>query len=91
MNLYLAGNFPSLNDPPTERGHKEFVEKQGLEYKRLVSFFFPKHCDTVLSMKEERCGNCAHAEEALCYEIQPPNSSEISDGYWCLKWQKKEE
>jgi hypothetical protein len=53
MNLYLAGNFPWLKNPELEKEGRRLIESQGLEYKRLVSFYFLEDVETILKVKRE--------------------------------------
>lgn len=53
MILYTAGNFVTLNDVNKERAFKESIESRGKEYNRLVSFFHPRTCETLLTLKKE--------------------------------------
>lgn len=52
MDLYFAGNFPQLRSTGKEAEAKEFIESHGYEYKRLVSFFFPEDCATVMELDD---------------------------------------
>jgi hypothetical protein len=54
MILYLAGNFPSLNNIKEERKILNNIQGQEKEYHRLVSFYYPKTIDTVLKLKKEK-------------------------------------
>lgn len=53
MILYLAGGFPSLNNIKEERKIFDNINQQGKEYHRLVSFYYPKTIETVLTLKKE--------------------------------------
>lgn len=55
MILYLAGSFPHLYSISKEKELMKSIEKKH-EYHRLVSFFYPKTCDTVLTLRGERMG-----------------------------------
>lgn len=91
MELFFAGNFPALNTLTIERANKDFVESKGLEYKRLVSFFYPKHVQNILDLKEEKCLNCKHSNgEPFCNIVQSPHTTEISEAFWCPKWEKQD-
>ena len=50
--LYIAGNFPLLNNPKKEKHFKETLISKGRPYHRLVSFYYPKTCKTVLDIKK---------------------------------------
>lgn len=50
MRLYLAGNFPQLANIEKELKMAEVTEKVGFGYHRLMTFFYKKHCETVLSV-----------------------------------------
>ncbi len=50
--LYIAGNFPLLNNPKREKHFKEVLISKGRPYHRLVSFYYPKTCKTVLDIKK---------------------------------------
>jgi len=54
MILYLAGNFPLLNNIKKEREFMDKLLSQGRPYHRLVSFYYPKTCKNVLQLKEEK-------------------------------------
>ena len=53
MVLYLAGNFPLLNDINKEREFMRSIHNRQKSYHRLVSYFYPKTVDTVLQLKKE--------------------------------------
>lgn len=53
MIVYLSGNFPQLSKIEKERKFKEELEKNDVEYHRLVTFFYPKDCNVVLQLKTE--------------------------------------
>jgi len=53
MVLFLAGNFPLLNDLDKERDFMNKIHAQGKGYHRLVSFYYPKTVETVLTLKKE--------------------------------------
>ncbi len=53
MILYLSGNFPQLSDPKKERAMADFIGENGLEYRRLITFYYKKDCLTVLKIKED--------------------------------------
>ena len=50
--LYIAGNFPLLNNPKREKHFKETLISKRRPYHRLVSFYYPKTCNTVIAIKE---------------------------------------
>ena len=54
MILFLAGSFPHLLSIEKEKGLMKKIEKRKSEYHRLVSFYYPKTCKVVLSLKKER-------------------------------------
>lgn len=56
MKLFLAGNFPLLNDIDKERVFMNRILDNGRDYNRLVSFFYPKTCETVLTLRKEMKG-----------------------------------
>jgi hypothetical protein len=41
-----------LKNPELEKAAKEMVESMGLEYRRLVSYYFPEDVDTILQIKK---------------------------------------
>ena len=53
MVLYLAGNFPLLNDIDKEREFMKRIVAKGREYNRLVSFYYPVTVKNVLQIKRE--------------------------------------
>jgi len=54
MKLFIAGCFPLLNNKEKEREFMNKLLDQGRPYHRLVSFFYPKTCNNVLQLKEEK-------------------------------------
>jgi len=52
--LFLAGSFPHLTSVKKERELMQSIEKRGKTYNRLVSFYYPKTIETVLTLKKER-------------------------------------
>jgi len=57
MVLYLAGNFVTLTNLDKERALKDTILARGKEYHRLVSYYYPKTVDTVLTLKKEEMQN----------------------------------
>lgn len=53
MILYLSGNFPQLVSPGKEATFRKELVEEGRDYHRLVTFFYPKHCNTVFNILEE--------------------------------------
>ena len=62
MVLYLAGNFVTLTNLDKERALKDAILTRGKEYHRLVSYFYPKTVDTVLTLKNEELQNGSDGE-----------------------------
>lgn len=59
MVLYLSGNFPQLVSPGKEKAFKEKLEADGRPYHRLVTFYYPRHCETVFTiLKNEKENIC---------------------------------
>jgi hypothetical protein len=54
MRLYLSGNFPQLMNPVKEKAFMESLLKRGYNYNRLITFFYPKHCETILTIIKEK-------------------------------------
>jgi hypothetical protein len=54
--LYLAGSFPHLYSIKKEKALRDLIEKSGHEYHRLVSFYYGRTCNTILTLKGERVG-----------------------------------
>jgi hypothetical protein len=53
MILYLAGNFPVMNDLEKEREMRRYVLKKGYPtYNRLVSFYHKKGAENVLTLNK---------------------------------------
>lgn len=50
MILYLSGNFPQLVSPGKESAFRQELFKNNRPYHRLVTFFYPKHCETVFNI-----------------------------------------
>lgn len=57
MVLFLAGNFVTLTNLDKERALKDTILARGKEYHRLVSYYYPKTVDTVLTLKQEEMQN----------------------------------
>ena len=53
MKLYLAGNFPVMKDPVKERDFRDTACGVTDEWRRLLSYFYPKDIQTVMDMKRE--------------------------------------
>ena len=57
MKLYMAGNFPVMNDIEAERKMKNFVLIKGYsKYLRLVSFYHEQGARNVLEIRRESSG-----------------------------------
>jgi len=56
--LYLSGNFPQLSKIEKELAMGRFCEKEGSGYHRLMTFYYKKDCNTILTvgqtLKEEQ-------------------------------------
>ncbi len=50
MRFYPAGNFPQLQDIKSEKKMLDYIQNQGKEYKRLISFFYKKEAEVVLTL-----------------------------------------
>jgi hypothetical protein len=50
--LYLSGNFPQLRTGK-EKGFKDDLLNAGKPYHRLVTFFYPRDCETVFDLVKE--------------------------------------
>jgi hypothetical protein len=53
MEIFLAGNFPALQNVDSERPIYNQIVNYGSNYKRLVSFFYLKEAMTALEIKKE--------------------------------------
>ena len=53
MILYLSGNFPQLSDPVKEKAMAERVIKLGYDYHRLITFYYQKDANTVISIAKD--------------------------------------
>jgi hypothetical protein len=53
MRIYLAGNFPQLSKKESEMVMVENIKKADSAYNRLITYFFPKYCTTVISIKKD--------------------------------------
>lgn len=52
IQLYAAGNFVLMSNPEKEKKFVEEVKKRTGSCNRLISFFFKKEMQTVLTVKE---------------------------------------
>lgn len=50
MILYLSGNFPQLSKVEKERSMAEYAEEKGSGYHRLMTFYYKKDCETILTV-----------------------------------------
>jgi hypothetical protein len=50
MKIYLAGNFPQLTKRESEQVMVDNIVKAGSDYNRLITYFFPKYCKTVIDI-----------------------------------------
>jgi len=53
MILYLSGNFPQLSDINKERAMAEYCEKEFQGYHRLMTFYYQKDCQTIMTVARE--------------------------------------
>ena len=53
VKLYGAGNFVLMADPEKEQRFVEEVQKKSGKCNRLISFFFKKELETVMSVKKK--------------------------------------
>ena len=53
MILYLSGNFPQLVSIGKESAFRTDLLSKGHPYHRLVTRFYPKHVDTVLTILKD--------------------------------------
>lgn len=53
MIIYLSGNMPQLDHPKKEAAFRTDLLSKGRPYHRLVTFFYPKHCDTVFGILKD--------------------------------------
>lgn len=53
MIIYLSGNFPQLSKIEKERDMAKFCEEVGLGYHRLMTFYYKKDCQTILTVGKE--------------------------------------
>lgn len=53
MKLYFAGNFPLMNSLKDEMLFRDRVLEECPQYRRLVSYFFAKGIQNILTMKRE--------------------------------------
>jgi hypothetical protein len=51
--LYLSGNFPQLAKPVKEVAMAESVIAMGYNYHRLMTFYYQKHCETILNTAKQ--------------------------------------
>lgn len=57
MDLYAAGNFVLMSDPKKEKRFIEELAKRGYETNRLISFFFKKELNTILTVNGDKNEN----------------------------------
>lgn len=58
MVIYLAGNFPSLAKEEKEQALFDGIHARGKHYHRLVTYFYPKSCTSVVNiMRKHRRNN----------------------------------
>lgn len=50
MILYLSGNFPQLSKIEKEQAMAERLKKDGIDYHRLMTFYYKKDCQTILTV-----------------------------------------
>ena len=50
MILYLSGNFPQLSKIEKEQAMAERLKKDGIDYHRLMTFYYEKDCQTILTV-----------------------------------------
>ncbi len=48
--LYLSGNFPQLTSLKKERAMARHNEEEGSGYNRLMSFYYEKDCQMILTV-----------------------------------------
>jgi len=53
MRIYLAGNFPQLSKKESEMVMVDNIRKANMDYHRLITFFFPKYCKTVIDIRKD--------------------------------------
>jgi hypothetical protein len=64
MRLYMAGNFPVMNDLNKERAMKDYVLKKGYpNYNRLVSFYHIKGAKNVIQIGKESREGCPEPDK----------------------------
>jgi hypothetical protein len=51
--LFLSGNFPQLSKPEKEKAMGECIKKMGYDYHRLLTFYYIKDCQTILTVSKE--------------------------------------
>ena len=57
MILYLSGNFPQLSDIRKEKAMAVRLAKNGYSYHRLLTFYYEKDCQTILTVAKEIRGD----------------------------------
>jgi hypothetical protein len=53
MILYLSGNFPQLSKVEKEQAMADRITEMGLEYRRLMTFYYIKDCNTILTVYQK--------------------------------------
>ncbi len=53
IKYYGAGNFVLLSSPEKEEMFQKEIEKRMGEFNRLISFFFKKELETVLTVNQK--------------------------------------
>lgn len=65
MKLYFAGNFPLMNSLEDEKRFRNRVWEDCPEYRRLVSYFFEKGIQNILTMKREEVNGLQNAVSSM--------------------------
>ena len=53
LKIYFAGNFPLMKNPELEKKFRDKVLESEPEYRRLLSFYYKKDIQNLISMKKE--------------------------------------
>ena len=77
--LYLSGNFPQLAKPEKELAMANSVTSMGYDYHRLLTFYYKKHCETILNTQKTITMQEKYGKDLLDAINSIPVSKEIAD------------
>jgi hypothetical protein len=78
MIVYLSGNFPQFRTNGKEEAFKKKLHAEGRKYHRLVTYFYPEDCETVLNFSRlKRRSKAANNESETVEEKQGFDDSDV--------------